>query len=296
MKPIALYRKSLENFKLIFHPTVINAFIFLDDELNVLHKNWGDDLNYYFLKEIIKGPIIMFNKSSLAFRLNLKNYLVIGSTIDMLCRENSIIWGAGIIDGNRPLKIKPQKVYAVRGPLTRMKLINEGVQCPPVYGDPAMLTKLYYKPIAQKRYKYGIISHVSNQYYIKKLSLSNYEISKRDDTLIIDLSKYNDWRNIIDEICSCEIILSSSLHGLIISETFNIPNIWIEFGEPLIGGHFKFHDFFQSIHKDRDSLLISNNISESLISEELKKWRPGIIDLKPLLDSCPFKLKKPQIL
>ncbi len=72
-------------------------------------KNWGDDINYYFLREIIKSPVVLFNRTSLAFRLKLRNYLVIGSTIDMLCTQNTEVWGAGIIDGSKPLKNKAQE-------------------------------------------------------------------------------------------------------------------------------------------------------------------------------------------
>jgi pyruvyltransferase len=69
----------------------------------------------------------------------LKNYLVIGSTIDLLCKDNTEVWGAGIIYGEQVLKIKPKKVFAVRGPLTRKVLLDNGVDCSAVFGDLALL-------------------------------------------------------------------------------------------------------------------------------------------------------------
>lgn len=286
--------KILDNVKLLFNPLLINAYVFYENG-KVKHENWGDDINYYFLSEICKRPIGMFNQFSLAFRFNLKNYLVIGSTIDMLCRENTEVWGAGIIDGTKPLKCKPKKVYAVRGPLTRKVLLEQGVDCPEIYGDPALLVSKYYQPEVKKKYKYGFIAHVSNLDKVEHLLLDDMPVKDREDTLIIDLSKYDKWTDIPDQICSCESIISSSLHGLIMAEAYNIPNVWIEFGKPLIGWHFKFHDFFTSIGRDREEPVFvkDNKIEMKKINENLKEWQAGHLDLVPLLKACPFKIKKP---
>lgn len=90
----------IEHIKLFLHPVIINAFVFYQNNKRIKHENWGDDINYYFLREIIKSPVVLFNRTSLAFRLKLRNYLVIGSTIDMLCTQNTEVWGAGIIDAD----------------------------------------------------------------------------------------------------------------------------------------------------------------------------------------------------
>ena len=281
--------KILDNVKLLFNPLLINAYVFYEKG-KVKHENWGDDINYYFLSEICKRPIGMFDRFSLAFRFKFTNYLVIGSTIDMLCRENTEVWGAGIIDGTKPLKCKPKKVYAVRGPLTRKVLLEQGVDCPEIYGDPALLVSKYYQPKVKKKYKYGFIAHVSNLDKIEHLLLDGMPIKDREDTLIIDLSKYDKWTDIPDQIYSCESIISSSLHGLIMAEAYNIPNVWIEFGKPLIGGHFKFHDFFLSIGKSIAPLCVDSKLKSSQLNFEIDKWQKGVIDICPLINACPFEL------
>ena len=50
----------------------------------------------------------------------------------------------------------------------------------------------------------------------------------------------------VDELVSCEMIFSSSLHGLIIADAYNIPNRRVIFGNKLIGGDFKFNDYEES--------------------------------------------------
>lgn len=279
------------NIGLLINPVLINAYVFYERGL-VKHENWGDDINYFFLKEICERPIAMFDQFSLAFHFNLKNYLVIGSTIDMLCKKNTEIWGAGLIDGTKPLKVLPKKIHAVRGPLTRKALIEQGVDCPEVYGDPALLVAKYYQPKLEKKYKYGLISHVSNLDKVTSLTIDGMPITDRKDILIIDMSKYDKWTDIPDQICSCESIISGSLHGLIMAEAYKIPNVWIQFGKPLIGGHFKFHDFFKSINKDRDEpLTIENVVDNYSIKKSLERWEPGEIDLPLLVNVCPFKLR-----
>lgn len=288
------FHKFSYNFKLLLRSIIINAFVHYDDMGNVRNANWGDDLNWYFLKEISKRPIALYNKLSLAFRLKLKNYLVIGSTIDMLCKENTEVWGAGLIYGDQALSVQPKKVYAVRGPLTRDALLKQGIDCPEVYGDPALLLPLYYQSNQEKKYKYGLIPHVSNLAIVSNISLDGKPIREREDVLIIDLSKYEKWTDIIDQINSCENIISNSLHGLIVAEAYKIPNLWVEFGSALIGGHFKFHDFFLSIGRDRPLPFVIDpqNISEKDIRHELDTWMPGNINLKPLISSCPFEIKR----
>lgn len=285
---------KIKNELLIFsNPILVNAVIYTDEKGKVRHENWGDDINYYFLREISKRPIALFGNSSIAFRLNLKNYLCIGSVIDMLCKPSSEVWGSGIIDGDKPLRVKPKKVHAVRGPLTRQKLIAEGVECPEVYGDPALLVAKYYQPQVEKKYKYGLISHVSNSDKIKEMTIDGTSIKDRRDVLIIDLSKYDKWTDIPDQICSCENIISGSLHGLIMAEAYKIPNVWVEFGKPLIGGHFKFHDFFLSIGRDREYPVSIKNkqIDSKVIDEAFASWQPGSIELRPLIEACPFEIQ-----
>lgn len=284
--------KLINNLRLLTAPVLINGFVSYKKG-KPISENWGDDINLFFLREIINRPIMIFSQCSLAFRLNLKNYLSIGSTIDMLCRNNTEVWGAGIIDENKPLRIKPHKVHAVRGPLTRKKLLEEGVECPEVYGDPALLIPRYYKPNVKKKYSIGFIPHRSNLEAIQDFTVDGTPLTLSNDVLVIDLSRYDKWTDIIDQICSCKNIISASLHGLIMAEAYKIPNLWIEFGKPLIGGHFKFHDFFLSMGSDRDtSYLIEGR--ELLIKEirtELNTWQPGTINLQPLIDAAPFPLK-----
>ena len=105
------------------------------------------------------------------------------------------------------------------------------------------------------------------------------------------MENYKNWLEVIDQICSCEYIASSSLHGIIIAETYEVPNLWIELYGKLLGGHFKFHDFFMSIGHDREKpFIVKENTGINEILATKSNYTKGQIDLKPLINNSPFKL------
>lgn len=251
------------------------------------NANLGDDLNYSFLPQVFQKPISLYDYSFIAHKFKTNNYLFIGSTIEMLSDSNTIIWGAGCISSEGEVA-RPQKVLAVRGPLTRKKLLEAGIECPPIYGDPALLLPFFYIPRKIKKYKIGLIPHYSdiNTPFIHKLK------SIIPNHLLIDMANYTSYQDIIEKICSCEVILSSSLHGLIIAEAYNIPNIWIKCSNNIIGGDFKFHDFFYSINRDRVSPYTIDNINNiNDINNIINEWKQGEINLTNLIKSAPFQIK-----
>jgi pyruvyltransferase len=255
------------------------------------NKNWGDDINFSFIQELLdyKYECINVNKN-----MNEDNYAFIGSILeDTYLTPSTIVWGAGIPDKDQIINIKPKKILAVRGPLTRKKLLEQGIKCPAVYGDPALLIHLIYNPQIEKKYKLGIIPHFSNLTN-KKLN----EAKKNPNIKIINLKIYKGcWKNVIDDILSCEYIISESLHGLIISESYKIPNLWINIEDTpnKNKGIFKYLDFYHSIGKTniKNYIDISDyndlpNIIETINNNWYYRFN---INLNKLIDACPFKIE-----
>ena len=265
---------------------VINAWIKLYKK-EPEHINLGDELNYYLIKELSGKQIV--NKFNL-FIPKLHNICCIGSIIDSMADSKSIIWGSGAISDKKKLKCIPLKICAVRGKLTRQYLIDQGIKCPEVYGDPALLLPKIYVPNVNKRYSIGIVPHFvdMNNEYIEFLFNQMPESVK-----IIHMSGYNDWHDVIDEINECHFILSSSLHGLIIADAYGIPNKWIEFSQAVIGNGFKFRDYFSSVgREDNKPIQISKSTSLIDLLNDKGNWKPIDIDLNKLLNACPFKIQE----
>lgn len=248
--------------------------------------NFGDDLNL-FLVELITGKKVIPYIYSISSRIKNKiNYLCIGSIICQLTNEKSIIWGSGVLSPTDELPQKPLKVTAVRGPLTRDFLLKKGVDCPEIYGDPALLLSRFYQPKELiKKYRMGIIPH-----YVDKNHPFLDVYRKADDILVLDVQKYGSFKSFINNLCSCQFIASSSLHGLIISDSYSIPNVWVQFSDKIIGGRFKFEDYFLSVKRPLNNYPIVINSSEQInnLLRYKNEWRAPDINLELLLESCPF--------
>lgn len=250
---------------------------------NVQHENYGDDLNYYIIKKITGRKIINIRDTFIKWKIN---YMFIGSILDMAF-NNTIVWGAGFIGKDTIIRVKPLKIYAVRGKLTRKALLQQGIECPEIYGDPALLLPYIYNTQKRKKYKVGIIPHVADQ---KNKNLLNWHNSTNDKSKIILLNKYRKFEDIINEILECEIVLSSSLHGLIIADAYKIPNVWVKFSNNITGGSFKFLDYFSSVgRKDLFPYEIksANDLNYAL---ENVNWEPIKFDYKTFINSCPIKI------
>lgn len=246
--------------------------------------NWGDDLNFFLINKISGTKPLFKNKSLLCLFLK-TNYVCIGSVIEWGIDNYSIIWGSGAMYGNRNLKAKPQKILAVRGHLTRQYLLEQGVECPEVYGDPALLLPLYYRPTLPKRFKIGFIPHLKDK---DNPFLKDF-LARHNDTTLIDLRNYHRWQDIIDKICQCEIIVSSSLHGLIVSDAYEVPNVWVKFSDNILGGEFKYRDYFSSVSRKSHPFPIYESIERTTIEHKAQEWHPIRFDPTPLLNACPFK-------
>ena len=251
-----------------------------------LIHNWGDDMSCKIINFINPGLKTMVKRYSFNIR-NYDDYLCIGSIISWMTSPKSIIWGSGVVYPNQKLKFKPKKVLAVRGPLTRQYLMEQGVECPEIYGDPALLFPRFYTPpvlTSVNKYGLGIIPHFrdKNNPLIKKLE-------NNKDILIIDVTNITPWHKFIDQITSCNYIVSSSLHGIILSDAYGIPNTWVEFK----GGErkrFAFQDYMLSVGRDEhEGFLIDETTTIEDLIQECQKWRGIDIDLDKLLSVCPFR-------
>ena len=246
----------------------------------IMPRNLGDDINFTFMKDITECDIKLYQHE-----YNKLNYLLIGSVlIDKFIDQHTIVWGTGMLK-NKTLTKKPKKVYAVRGPKTRQVLLKTGIDCPEIYGDPALLMPYYYFPYVLKKYKLGIIPHHS---HITSILLNNFK--NNTDIKIINFVNYKDWKDVIKEMLSCEFIVSESLHGLIIADTYKIPNYYISFGN--INQYFKYEDYFLSIGKTpyNPYIITSNTTYEQLLSLKNNYDNTFNIDLNKLVNACPIKL------
>lgn len=267
------------------HTLVVNGWLHVRYG-RTQQRNFGDELNVYLLRALTGRTIISYyDIPHLRPRPDL---LCIGSIVEEFTTPQSVIWGSGAISGVKPLRHKPARVCAVRGRLTRDYLLRQGVACPEVYGDPALLLPLVYRPQVRKKYKVGLIPHVHDLQHpaVRKLASDK-------DVHLIRLCHYGDWRRVVDELCACEVIASSSLHGLIVADAYGVPNVWIRLSDAVLGGSFKFMDYFSGVGRTTAAPL---PVDERTTADELRQQReryiPIAFNAAPLLAAAPFAIKR----
>lgn len=250
-------------------------------------ENYGDLLSKYLVEKISGKQVKWVHpKKRPWFKKNRKNYLAAGSIIHH-CTDSSVVWGSGIIDREQP--VAEADFRAVRGPETMAYLIKKGYVCPEIYGDPAILLPKYFDPKPSKKNKIGIIPH----YHDYETILSWY--GNESEICIIDLRTLN-VEDVTFKILECERVISSSLHGLIVSHAYGIPAIWIRFSNKLFGDNVKFIDYQRSVKMEEYEGIL---LEEKVTSVDFLKMFNSFPDLpsanvieelqQGLLESCPFK-------
>lgn len=246
-------------------------------------KNWGDALNPILIRELSGlEPVSVTDIFNL---WNNEVYSMIGSVLGFYNSRNLVIWGSGFMSSEKRLKKKPKKICAVRGPMTRKILRKQGFDCPEVYGDASIIYPLLYSPKKKKKFKVGIIPH-----YVDQKDSFLRRIKDMKAVKIIDI--LGSVNKVVDDICQCEKIASSSLHGIIAADAYNIPSLRLKFSEKISGGDFKFDDYFSSVgRKGEKAINVSNNTELKQIYDSFNGSDCNY-DVIEFIESCPFMNKK----
>ncbi len=162
-------------------------------------------------------------------------------------QKRLILWSSGFIKTptGKEKKLRANIVpAAVRGTksLEYVKRILKSDCDGCVTGDAGLLAaELLEKPV-EKKYALGIIPHDRERGHSAYQQL--HEQNK--NSVLIDVR--GDVMERLELIAQCECVLSSSLHGLIIADSFHIPNRQVILTDRLAGDGFKFADYYSSFN------------------------------------------------
>lgn len=161
----------------------------------------------------------------------------VGSILDQLPQHwDGVVIGSGKLREASHVDLSCAKVLALRGPLTAQSV--KGVRGDFALGDPGLLADELVT--VNKEHELGIVPHWSDTKLEHRPEFQRYK------PLIIRPS--GDPLEVLRQIGSCRKIISSSLHGIIVSDAFGIPRR-TEMAErmPREGGDFKFRDYSASV-------------------------------------------------
>ena len=123
---------------------------------------------------------------------------------------------------------------------------------------------------------------------MKKIEKETNEIN------VIDLRK--DPLDIINDIQSCEKILSSSLHGIIVAMAYGIPVLRIKISDEIYGDGIKYDDFYNSVNIQNHNIynininnlnlrhlmeLFKYNNNEMYLRVDLEKMQNNLLSVIP---------------
>jgi len=236
--------------------------------------NFGDELSRAIVQLMLaRKGLTIYDEIPAARRM-----LAIGSIVHF-ASDNSVIWGSGVNGSVAEAShaYKTLDIRAVRGPITRSFLLKRGIEVPEVYGDPGLLVKVLTGDRfgQNKRSKVGVVPHMSD---LKRPEVQRLQGAR--DTMIID--PHRSWNIVIDEIASCEFVVSSSLHGLIVADAFGIPAIYVRLGEH--EGLLKYEDYYAGTSRE---LQYVTSLDEAL---NHKGSDPLSYDTTRLLEAFPYDI------
>lgn len=191
-------------------------------------------INLLYFKEVknlgdILSPLIvqyMLSRKNLSLESHTKHKYcklsAVGSILSFYVCDR-VVWGSGFKSpmtkwfNNKFIRIKFD-VRCVRGPLslnqiTNLPSIKASIDTV-VFGDPAILMPLIYNPKVKKRYDISIVCHFLDKNKINS-NFNNIDIQT------------DDYKHFIDEICSSKLVISSSLHGIILAEAYGVHAVWL---------------------------------------------------------------------
>lgn len=200
--------------------------------------------------------------------------LVVGSVLSH-AMPGDCVWGAGCIAPGKTGHSRGElHVRAVRGPLT-LKELREHINVTSVpFGDPALLmSQMHTLPANQITHEYGLIPHWIDA------GLAVVERLRALGVKIIDIRQPT--KSLLLELASVKKVLSSSLHGLILSDAFGVPNARVSLSSNVIGGDFKFIDYCLSVSREHSSTSLDDGSTISKLDRiqfnDHIHWNPDLI-------------------
>ncbi len=221
----------------------------------------------------VLGPWIVEKVSGAPVKFGHRESSLLGTgTIIKFATGQSTVWGAGASRSSDKLSADAN-YKAVRGPLTRDRVLESGGACPPVYGDPGLLLPRYLpRPPRTPSFKLGLIRHANQAAKARRFD------GVRD--ILLDGVGDAAIERVVDEIVDCEMILTTSLHGMIIANAYGIPARWCTFpddGEPAADG-MEFADYFQSVGLPMQTVHFFEG--DEVIGDHLASLCPSSVAIK----------------
>lgn len=230
-------------------------------------KNFGDSITPELFSHFGCAAINSFAPDA--------RFAGVGSILHLLPSNFSgTVLGSGAID-ERDITLEKARFSFVRGEMTK-HLLHLAKDTPT--GDLGLLAARMLQDGKQNsihRKTYGLIPH-----YVDRGSewFRQAKVFLGENCTVIDVR--SSAKRVIREIGNCDVIVSSSLHGIIVADSLHIPNTWVVASDDVLGRGFKFKDYNTSIDYDQVAVDVSRFTGMQEIEKHLSTKNIHIIDKK----------------
>jgi pyruvyltransferase len=201
------------------------------------------------------------------------DFIGVGSLLQMLPKNyNGTILGTGIISDTE-IRLENATFAAVRGELSKKNL---GLARDIPTGDLGLLAKCLLKKVPiEKKYAIGLIPHFVDKMHPWVQQMKQI-LGHRGCVIEVQDSA----TNVINQVAQCDLIVSSSLHGIIVSDALGIPNVWIELSDKVLGSGFKFWDYNSSIDYEQGAVNVTEATSLTDVESHASNKNHALISKK----------------
>lgn len=250
-------------------------------------SNFGDEIGPWLATKITGIQSVNLRRSE----INTPTIMSVGSIFAQIENGDTEVWGSGLISQLSKQQIDSLKSYgeikihALRGKLSAIEIQEKlGWFTPKVYGDPGLLVPKHMKVVLDRTLnsKIGFVPHYAHD---------SLNVKKSSIVHTIDVGM--DLESVAQQISQVKCIVSTSLHGIILSQAFGVPWIWLRImDKPLKGDDFKFQDFFSTLQGPAPSIYETTSgdeIDVEIIGKSATLPQLGI-SLEDLENSFPHHL------
>lgn len=201
--------------------------------------NVGDLISLVLVRRMVESLGLDFDRHVAQTR----KLFAVGSVLEQAV-DGATVWGSGL----RHAILSPHglrlDVRAVRGPLTREALVHAGHACPEVYGDPAILLPRFYHPAPARRRPFLVVPH-----FMREKEILQHYPEHSVSTLT------SEWRGFLDAIAGAALVISGSLHGIVLAEAYGVPAILL--AGAMDRDRFKYDDYYQGTGRPRYDVALT---------------------------------------
>lgn len=287
--------------------------------MEMSYLNWGDAMSPVMVALMSGLPIRRVPTRSKSTRMGAVG--TVGHGFDL---GKIFFWGTGSSEWKNPSAPVEERVpfqptpgteifvHATRGPESSRILGGApGI----AFGDPVWLLPRFYRPAVEKKYELGIILHLSE--------LDGRALDAGPTEAILRAQIPPEWRDKIctintlttidtkglqdktDEILACKRIVSTSLHGMVVAESYDIPCLYFATrgSEPNARGlriesldhdflDLRIRDLYKGIGRQELAMYVQprNQATDfaALFDAIDANWQPCGIDEERLIEAFPL--------